>query len=221
MTVTLVATGQSLDKVKELLEETEREWRNSPTVVTAASSSRNHQLEGTGNPANDRVASGENLDEPLKLAAGERRILTALAQYPQGRSKVQVAVLTGYTATGGGFNNYLGALRSRGLMEGEGDRLTITEAGIQVLGSWEALPTGTGLIDYWRGRLGKAERLILETLARVYPAGLDKEEVAAQAGYEAKGGGFNNALGRLRTLELVQGRAELKASENLFDSAAN
>jgi hypothetical protein len=221
MTVTLVATGQSLDKVKELLEETEREWRNSSTVVAAAPSSRNHQLEGTGNPANDRVASGENLDEPLKLAAGERRILTALAQYSQGRSKVQVAVLTGYTATGGGFNNYLGALRSRGLIEGDGDRLTITEAGIQMLGSWEALPTGSSLIDYWRGRLGKAERLILETLAQVYPAGLNKEEVAAQAGYEAKGGGFNNALGRLRTLELVQGRGELKASENLFDFAAN
>jgi uncharacterized protein len=64
---------------------------------------------------------------------------------------------------------------------------------------------------------GKAERLILETLARVYPAGLDKEEVAAQAGYEVNGGGFNNALGRLRTLELVQGRGELKASHDLFD----
>jgi hypothetical protein len=40
-------------------------------------------------------------------------------------------------------------------------------------------------------RLGKAERLILETLTRVYPGGLNKEEVAARAGYEANGGGFN------------------------------
>ena len=221
MTVTLAATGQSLGKVKELLEETEREWLNSPTVVTASSSSRNHQPERTERPANDRVAAGENRDESLKLAAGERRILTALAQYPEGRSKVQVAVLTGYAATGGGFNNYLGALRSRGLIGSDGDRVTITEAGIQVLGLWEALPTGAGLIDYWRGRLGKAERRILETLAQVYPAGLNKEEVAAQAGYEANGGGFNNALGRLRTLELVQGRGELKASESLFDAATN
>jgi hypothetical protein len=108
MTVTLVATGQSLGKVKELLEETEREWLNRPAVATASSSSRNRQPERTENPANDRVACGENLDEPLKLAAGERRILTALAQYPQCRSKVQIAVLTGYAAAGGGFNNYLG-----------------------------------------------------------------------------------------------------------------
>jgi len=160
------------------------------------------------------------LDGALKLAAGERRILTALARYPQGRSKVQVAVLTGYAATGGGFNNYLGALRSRRLIEGDGDRLMITETGIQSLGSWEPLPTGPNLIDHWRGRLGKAERLILETLTQVYPDALSKEEVAAKAGYEPNGGGFNNALGRLRTLEVVQGRGQLQASDNLFDSGS-
>ena len=69
--------------------------------------------------------------------------------------------------------------------------------------------------------MGKAERLILETLTQAYPGALNKEEVAAKAGYEANGGGFNNALGRLRTLELVQGRGELRASENLFDSDSN
>jgi hypothetical protein len=131
----------------------------------------------------------EDSNREIKLAAGERRILTALAQYPQGRSKVQVAVLTGYAATGGGFNNCLGALRSRALIQGDWDKLTITEAGIRALGSWVPLPAGSALIDYWRNRLGKAERLILEALAQTYPAGLNKEEVAAKAGYEASGGG--------------------------------
>lgn len=116
------------------------------------------------------------------------------------------------------LNNYLGALRSRGLIKGDGDRLTITDAGIEALGSWEPLPAGSALVDYWRGRLGKAERLILETLTQVSPDGLTKEEVAVKAGYEANGGGFNNALGRLRTLELVEGRGEIKASGNLFDA---
>jgi uncharacterized protein len=213
----LTSTGQSLAKVKELLEETESEWLAKPAVGTAPDPSLNHRPERIAKPAHARVALTEALDEASKLAAGERRILTALAQYPEGRSKVQVAVLTGYAATGGGFNNYLGALRSRGLIEGDGDRLMITAAGIQALGSWEPLPAGAALIDYWRNRLGKAERLILEALTQTYPAGLNKEEVAARAGYEASGGGFNNALGRLRTLELVQGRGELRASDNLFE----
>ncbi len=69
---------------------------------------------------------------------------------------------------------------------------------------------------YW----SKAERLILEILTQVYPDLLTKEELAAKAGYEANDGGSNNALGRLRTLELVQGRGELRASDDLFDSGA-
>jgi uncharacterized protein len=55
---------------------------------------------------------------------------------------------------------------------------------------WEPLPTGAALIDYWRGRLRKAERLILETLTQVFPDPLSKEEVAAKTGYEANGRGF-------------------------------
>jgi hypothetical protein len=213
----LTSTGQSLAKVKELLEETEREWLGPQSVETAPGSPLNQQPERTVKPPSARVALVEDSNGGIKLAAGERRILTALAQYIEGRSKVQVAVLTGYAAAGGGFNNYLGALRSRGLIEGDGDRLTISEAGIQALGSWEPLPAGTELIDYWRNRLGKAERLILEALTQAYPDPMSKEEVAAKAGYEPSGGGFNNALGRLRTLELVQGRGKLQASDNLFD----
>jgi hypothetical protein len=76
----------------------------------------------------------------------------------------------------------------------------------------------SALIDCWRERLGKPERLILETLTEVYPAVLTKEEVATKAGYEPNGGGFNNALGRLKTLELAQGRGEIRASHNLFDA---
>jgi uncharacterized protein len=56
------------------------------------------------------------------------------------------------------------------------------------------------------------------TLTQAYPNPLSKEEVAAKAGYEASGGGFNNALGRLRTLDLVQGRGDLRANDNLFDA---
>jgi hypothetical protein len=50
----------------------------------------------------------------------------------------------------------------------------------------------------------------------VYPRTLSKAQLATRSGYEANGGGFNNALSRLRTLELISGRAELKASEDLF-----
>ena len=47
----------------------------------------------------------------------------------------------------------------------------------------------------------------------------NKEEVAARAGYEVSGGGFNNALGRLRMLDLVLTRPwELRASDNFVQA---
>jgi hypothetical protein len=150
------------------------------------------------------------------LPRAERLILTALAQYPVGRTAVQVAVLTGYAAGGGGFRNALGALRSAGRLDGNGDRLMITTAGKQALGSFTPLPVGRALLEHWMGQLPKAERKSLEALAEVYPKTLSVAQVAARAGYDAGGGGFRNALGRLRTLELVRGRGELRASEDLF-----
>lgn len=151
-----------------------------------------------------------------KMAKAERLILTALAQYPAGRTKNQVAILGGYAVTGGGFNNALGALKGRGWIDGRGDSLTISDAGRRALGAFMPLPIGAELAQHWMRQLSKAERAILGALIECYPMSLTKEDVAQKAGYEAKGGGFNNALGRLRTLELIDGRSDLRASEDLF-----
>jgi hypothetical protein len=150
-----------------------------------------------------------------KLPRAERSILIALAQYPDGRTKVQVALLCGYAHSGGGFNNALGALRSKEYIEGS-DTLRITGAGMNALGTYDPLPTGDALLQHWYRNLGKAERSILQVCVENYPNALSKEQVADMAGYEVGGGGFNNALGRLRTLELIEGRGELRASEDLF-----
>lgn len=167
----------------------------------------------TSRPA-PRARAGTGVGD--RLARGERKILTALAQYPDGRTKVQVALLTAYAHSGGGFCNYLGGLRSKGWLNGSGDLLRITDAGLAALGSYESLPSGPDRQAHWLRQLRKAERLILATLIEAYPLAVSKEDVAERAGYEASGGGFNNALGRLRTLELVKGRGELTASEELF-----
>lgn len=167
----------------------------------------------------DRRRVPTNVAAGIKLSLAERKVLTVLAQYPEGRTKTQIALLTGYAVGGGGFGNALSSLRSKELLEGTKDHLTITDAGIAVLGdSWEPLPTGQALLDHWYGQLAKAERLILETLASVFPGSLSRDVVADQTGYVATGGGFNNALSRLRTLELISGgRDDLRASADLFD----
>lgn len=150
------------------------------------------------------------------LPKAEKAILKVLVHFPDGAEASKVATLAGYSAGGGGFRNACGALRTAGLLE-PGQPLRATQAGVEAAGDVEPLPTGQALLAYWCGHsaLGKAEREILTALVHALPSGLTKEEVAAQAGYEPGGGGFRNALGRLRTLDLItgSGSAPLRAAE--------
>ena len=70
----LSSAGQSFDKLKVMLKETEREW-----PIPPANEPENHRSETARRPQTHRVASADSLDGPFKLSSGERRILTALA----------------------------------------------------------------------------------------------------------------------------------------------
>lgn len=150
-----------------------------------------------------------------KLAKAERAILGVLAHFPtEGASKAKVAVMAGYSPSGGGFGNALSSLRTGGLLAA-GEPLRATAAGLEAAGVPPPLLTGVPLLAYWLGHraLGKAERMILDVLAASLPNGVEKEDLAHAAGYEPSGGGFGNALSRLRTLELISGTKELRAAE--------
>jgi hypothetical protein len=75
MITALASTGQSLGKVKELLEEAEREWLTQHAADTAPHFSVNHRPARTAKPANNRVPSAQVSDGAPKLASGERRSL--------------------------------------------------------------------------------------------------------------------------------------------------
>lgn len=148
------------------------------------------------------------------LSKAERSILTVLAQFGDS-SKSKVAAVAGYSGAGGGFNNALSSLRVKGHIMGS-DPLGITPTGQAALGDYVPLPTGSDLIAHWLGRLSKAESAILRTVTDAHPNALSKSDVAAVCGYEVAGGGFNNALSSLRTLELISRGDPIKASDNLF-----
>lgn len=149
-------------------------------------------------------------DRPLGRA--ERALLNVLAAFPEGRTKTQVSILSGYSIKSSSFANALGALRSSGLAEGR-DPIRITSVGLEVAGDVEPVPTGTALLEHWRRQLGKAERALLDVLVDAYPAELTKEELSDRSGYSLTSSSFANAIGRLRSLQLVDG---LRASEDLF-----
>jgi len=148
----------------------------------------------------------------------ERMVLAAIAQYPQGRSASQAAIISGYARGGGGFRAAIGYLKTKGFVIGSTSCLKATPEGIAALGDgYEPLPRGRALLEHWLAQMNRAaERRVLETLVEAYPHKLSRAACANRAGYEPGGGGFRAAVGKLRQLELIEGRAELKASAELF-----
>ena len=159
-----------------------------------------------------RVAPS-NGDGPARLQKAERQILKVLAQFGEtGRNKL--ALIAGYSSGGGGFGNALSSLRTSEFIVGS-DPLLITDAGLSALGEYDPLPTGRELLAYWKQREGKAERSILECLAEAGPT-IDRSALAEATGYAEAGGGFGNALSRLRTLGLISGSREITIAEELL-----
>lgn len=147
---------------------------------------------------------------------GLRRILTALAQRPEGLSVRQLGVRAQLSSRSGTFSTYLSKARQQGWIEGSKDRLAITDTGLEALGSYEPLPTGQDLLNYWLRELGDSgESRMLSVLAEAYPSSLSKDELATRAGM-AISGTFSTYLSHLRSLELIEGRGELKAADELF-----
>jgi uncharacterized protein len=200
---------------------------SSAVSQVVAANGRQVKVASVATPARTPRPSPVRVERPARMIQGEsngdvgtgglRRILIALAQRPQGLSVRQLGIRAQLSSKSGTFTTYLSKARANGWIEGGRDHLVITDAGLDALGSFEPLPTGQALLDYWLSDLGESgASRILEALANAYPASLSKAEVAERAGL-AMSGTFTTYLSKLRSLELIEGRGELKASDELFD----
>jgi len=172
---------------------------------------------GPPSPAGQRPALPKQ--DGSAPTGGLRRIMIALAQRPNGLTYRQIGVFAGLSSKGGTFSTYLSRARSNGWVEGERDSVRITAAGMESLGDFERLPTGEQLYKHWLVKLGNSGAArILTALYENYPRALTKEEVGAAANISTAGGSFSTYLSRLRSLELITGSKELKASNEFFES---
>lgn len=220
----LCALSQSSARIVELIASVESKVK--PTVpILMSDRLAAHERRKTMQPPPSlptrplpvKIAKGSTPSESGSLGRCERAILAVLACFPAGRNKSQASILSGYSIKSSSFSNALSSLRTKGYMEGGGDRLTITQAGAGALGEIPPMPTGESLRNYWYGQLGKAERAILEAIVDAFPCFVSYADIAERSGYSQTSSSFSNALSKLRTLELIIGRGEVKASDVLFD----
>jgi hypothetical protein len=115
----------------------------------------------------------------------------------------------------------LASLKRDGLIEGSASGFRATPDGVAALGgSWEPLPIGRDLVDYWLGRLKPPEKAVLSALIGEWPGTLTQAEVAERSGYSGTSGSFFGALAKLRKLDLIVGSASaLRASDDIAEHA--
>ncbi len=150
------------------------------------------------------------------LPKGERITLIAIAQHPDGVTREQLTVLTGYKRST--RDAYLQRLRERGHTDDAGGRIVASDSGVAALGSdYEPLPTGDALREHWLepGRLPEGEARVLDVLCAAYPKAVAREKIDEATGF--KRSTRDAYLQRLGARRLVSsGRDGVIASAELF-----
>lgn len=123
-----------------------------------------------------RTSDGASLEKGLLS------MLKAVAQYPNGASRTQLTILTGYKKST--RNRYLQLLTQKALAVEERELFFATQEGIDALGAnFEPLPTGRALIDHWLKELPEGEKNIFQVLVNSYPSYVDREAISEATGY--------------------------------------
>jgi hypothetical protein len=152
-------------------------------------------------------------DRPLP--SSERRILAAIAQYPEGVDRGQLSILTGYKRST--RDAYVARLRAKSLVEERGGKLVASELGIAALGgAYEPLPEGEELQQYWLGRLPRGEKKIFELLLAAAGAAISRDELTEGTGFQRST--RDAYIARMVAKKIIEpvGRGEVKAADLLF-----
>jgi hypothetical protein len=150
------------------------------------------------------------------IGAGERKVLTAIAQHPDGVTREQLTVLTGYKRSS--RDTYLQRLGAGGYVELSRDRILVAANGLAALGDdFEPLPTGSALLDHWMRELPEGERRVLEVAVAAYPDQTTRDAITEVTGY--KRSSRDTYLQRLGARRLVDANRDgVLAAKMLFDA---
>lgn len=163
-------------------------------------------------PADDAAPRRRSRPAPpdpgtARLDKRERKILTVLAQYPEGRTQNQIAILTGYSVRASTIGAGLSMLRKAGYVT-TGQPIQATPEGVDALGTYDPLPTGSELLAYWLAHAGgKREALLLQVLWDARPASVTAQQISDATGYSTEASTIGAGMSRLRALGLAKGWA--------------
>ncbi len=156
-------------------------------------------------PAFEAANRGSNPRGGTSTLGAERRILAVLARaYLSGMTEAQWAVAAGMKRSGGTWGTYKSRLRVAGAIEQRDGQWFATEDGLASLG--EDVPSmpapGMALVEFWIERISGVGPM-LRALAKAYPGGFTRDELARHLDMSASGGTFGTYLSRLSSASLL------------------
>lgn len=165
-----------------------------------------------------RTAPSVITPEDATIGLGERKVLSVLAQWPEGRTQKDLAFLTGYSARASTIGVILSKLRKAGMVE-PGQPVRATELGLAQAGGAQELPTGPELLQHWLShpRIGEGERRVLLALIDAFPEALSHQELCERTNYSPDASTMGVILSKLRKLGLVEPR-ERRVSASLVEA---
>jgi hypothetical protein len=156
------------------------------------------------------------------LSGSHQRILNSIAFWNgigvAQPSKVQVAVVASYTASGGAFIRNIGELRTMGLVDYPADGLAqLTRAGASKARG-TVIANRRELHAKVLAELEGPQRRILQVLLDARGKEVGRTELAERSRFEASGGAFIRRVGELKTLGLATypKKATVQAAGLLF-----
>lgn len=160
-------------------------------------------------PKTARVPAAPRDAQPTEgVTAPQQRILDALAALEGLRmrepTKSQVALFAEQSPKSSGFQNNLGRLRALGYISyPPGKRAALTDEGRAIADASSAPRSAEEMHDYVSRLVPRPQWNMLHVLIRAYPHSMDRETLAEGVQQSVKSSGFQNNLGALRGLGLI------------------
>lgn len=160
-----------------------------------------------------------NGDGSAAIGKSEQRIIDAIRWWNvlgiAAPSHAQVAFIARYSHKSGTWATYLSRLRSADMIEGRGD-LVLTEQGAAIAAEPDAPPSTEALHAAVFDKIDGPLKKILAPVLAAYPNALTHQEAGEASGYSHTSGTWATYLSRLRSLDLIASRGDLKAEDWMF-----
>lgn len=142
-----------------------------------------------------------------ELKRPEQKVVDAVAWLESmglAGEKQRVGFLAGYSPGSGNFNNILGTLRSRGIVDyARPGVVALTASGNALANPPPTAVTTIEMQTKVMEKLKRPQQNVLQHVIDCYPNHISKTGLAEAVGYSAGSGNFNNILGSLRSLGLI------------------